>query len=60
MRPVRHASTLADGLIRELDRALRTVAAENVAQREYPGETIPDTDEGPESRRHLGPSIRRS
>jgi hypothetical protein len=30
------AATLADGLIRELDRALRTVVAGNVAQRDYP------------------------
>jgi len=47
-----HAATLADGLIRELDRALRTVAAGNVAQRDYPGEGVPDAGQDPDSRRH--------
>ena len=46
------AATLADGLIRELDRALRTVAAGNVAQRDYPGEGVPDPGQDPDSRRH--------
>jgi ubiquinone biosynthesis monooxygenase Coq7 len=52
MRPEPHVTTLADGLIRELDRALRTVVAGNVAQREYPGEAIPETNPDSESRRH--------
>jgi ubiquinone biosynthesis monooxygenase Coq7 len=47
--PVPQVQTLADGLIRELDRALRTVIAGNVAQRDYPAESVPDSDQDPES-----------
>ena len=47
-----HVNSLADALIREFDRALRTVVAGNVAQRDYPAESVPDADEDPGSRRH--------
>src|SRR5262245_37863933 len=51
MSAAQHPPTLADGLIRELDRALRTIAARNVSRRDYPAETVPDPGQGPESRR---------
>jgi ubiquinone biosynthesis monooxygenase Coq7 len=40
-----------DALIREFDRALRTVAAGNVAARPYPAEGLPDAIEDPRERR---------
>jgi ubiquinone biosynthesis monooxygenase Coq7 len=46
-----HLNSLADTVIREVDRALRTVAASNVSQREYPAAAIPETPQDPESRR---------
>jgi ubiquinone biosynthesis monooxygenase Coq7 len=52
MTPESSPPTLADALIRELDRALRTVSAGNVADRAYPGEGVPDTATDPRERRH--------
>ena len=45
-------AALPDALIRELDRALRTVVAGNVAHRPYPGENVPDSGECSRERRH--------
>jgi ubiquinone biosynthesis monooxygenase Coq7 len=50
--------TLIDGLIREFDRALRTVAAANVAARPNPAATCPDSVTLPEARRHAAGLMR--
>ncbi len=50
--------SLADRLIREVDRALRTVAAANVAARPYPAEAIPDDLADPAARRHAAGLMR--
>lgn len=50
--------TLIDGLIREFDRALRTVAAANVAARPNPAATCPESVTLPDARRHAGGLMR--
>jgi ubiquinone biosynthesis monooxygenase Coq7 len=50
--------TLIDGLIREFDRALRTVAAANVAARPNPAATCPESVTFPEARRHAAGLMR--
>lgn|SRR5512139_560660 len=50
--------TLADRLIRELDRGLRTVAAANVAARPFPGQDAPETVHDPAARRHAAALMR--
>jgi ubiquinone biosynthesis monooxygenase Coq7 len=50
--------TLIDGLIREFDRALRTVAAANVAARPNPAATCPESVTLPEARRHAAGLMR--
>jgi ubiquinone biosynthesis monooxygenase Coq7 len=50
--------SLADRLIRELDRGLRTVVAANVAARPFPDEGIPETVTDPEARRHAAALMR--
>jgi ubiquinone biosynthesis monooxygenase Coq7 len=54
---LRHLS-LADRLIQELDRGLRTVAAANVAARPYPAEGLPESVEDPAVRRHAAALMR--
>jgi ubiquinone biosynthesis monooxygenase Coq7 len=49
---------LADLLIRELDRGLRTVAAANVSTRPFPGQDVPETVHDPEARRHAAGLMR--
>jgi ubiquinone biosynthesis monooxygenase Coq7 len=49
---------LVDGLIREFDRALRTVAAANVAARPNPAATCPESVTLPEARRHAAGLMR--
>jgi ubiquinone biosynthesis monooxygenase Coq7 len=57
-----HASprrlSLADRLLRELDRALRTVVAANVAARPFPDEGLPETVTDPTARRHAAALMR--
>ena len=55
--PARRLS-LADRLLRELDRGLRTVAAANVAARPFPGEGVPDGVDDPAARRHAAALMR--
>jgi len=50
--------TLIDGLIREFDRALRTVAAANVAARPNPAASCPESVTLPEARRHAAGLMR--
>ena len=50
--------TLIDGLIREFDRALRTVAAANVAARPNPATNCPESVTLPEARRHAAGLMR--
>jgi ubiquinone biosynthesis monooxygenase Coq7 len=50
--------TLADRLIRELDRGLRTVAAANVAARPNPAGNAPETVLDPAARRHAAGLMR--
>jgi len=50
--------TLIDGLIREFDRALRTVAAANVAARPNPAAACPESVTLPEARRHAAGLMR--
>ncbi|HET9045259.1 MAG TPA: 2-polyprenyl-3-methyl-6-methoxy-1,4-benzoquinone monooxygenase [Burkholderiales bacterium] len=50
--------SLADRLIQELDRGLRTVAAANVSARPYPDEGIPETVSDPAARRHAAALMR--
>ena len=50
--------TLIDGMIREFDRALRTVAAANVAARPNPAATCPESVTLPEARRHAAGLMR--
>jgi ubiquinone biosynthesis monooxygenase Coq7 len=50
--------TLIDGLIREFDRALRTVAAANVAARPNPAATCPESVTLPAARRHAAGLMR--
>jgi ubiquinone biosynthesis monooxygenase Coq7 len=55
--PLRRES-LADRLIREIDRGLRTVAAANVASRPFPGQDAPETVHDPAARRHAAALMR--
>jgi ubiquinone biosynthesis monooxygenase Coq7 len=50
--------TLADRLIRELDRGLRTIAAANVATRPFPAEGVEETVHEPAARRHAAGLMR--
>src|SRR5262245_1273187 len=50
--------TLADRAIRELDRALRTVAAANEASRPYPANDTPDATGDEADRRHAAALMR--
>lgn len=50
--------TLIDGLIREFDRALRTVAGANVAARPNPAATCPESVTLPDARRHAAALMR--
>lgn len=50
--------SLADRLIRELDRGLRTVVAANVAARPFPDEGLPETLTDPAARRHAAALMR--
>jgi ubiquinone biosynthesis monooxygenase Coq7 len=49
---------LADLLIRELDRGLRTVAAANVSARPFPDQGVPETVHEPAARRHAAGLMR--
>ena len=49
---------LADRLIQEIDRGLRTVAAANVAGRPFPDEGVPETLTDPAVRRHAAALMR--
>jgi ubiquinone biosynthesis monooxygenase Coq7 len=55
--PRRHLS-LADRLIQEIDRGLRTVAAANVASRPFPDRGVPETATDPEARKHAAALMR--
>ena len=50
--------SLADRLIQEIDRGLRTVAAANVPARPFPAQEIPETDLDPQTRRHAAALMR--
>jgi ubiquinone biosynthesis monooxygenase Coq7 len=50
--------SLADRLIQEIDRGLRTVAAANVAGRPFPDEGVPETLTDPTVRRHAAALMR--
>ena len=50
--------SLADRLIQEIDRGLRTVAAANVAGRPFPDEGVPETLTDPAVRRHAAALMR--
>jgi ubiquinone biosynthesis monooxygenase Coq7 len=50
--------TLADRLIQELDRGLRTVAAANVSARPFPDEGVAETVTDPAARRHAAALMR--
>jgi ubiquinone biosynthesis monooxygenase Coq7 len=50
--------SLADRLVQELDRGLRTVAAANVAGRPFPDEGLPETVADPAARRHAAGLMR--
>ena len=58
MAPTDRAPTLADALIRELDRALRTVAAANEAARPNPAGAAQETVTDPAARRHAAGLMR--
>ena len=58
MAPTDRAPTLADALIRELDRALRTVAAANEAARPNPAGAAAETVTDPAARRHAAGLMR--
>jgi ubiquinone biosynthesis monooxygenase Coq7 len=58
MRAPPRRLTLADRLIRELDRGLRTVAAANVAARPNPAGNAPETVLDPAARRHAAGLMR--
>lgn len=58
MNPADRAPTLADALVRELDRALRTVAAANEAARPNPAGTTPESVTDPAARRHAAGLMR--
>ena len=58
MNPAARAPTLADALVRELDRALRTVAAANEAARPNPAGTTPESVTDPAARRHAAGLMR--
>ena len=55
--PTRHL-TLADLLIRQADRGLRTVAAANVSARPFPDEGADETVKDPKARRHAAGLMR--
>ncbi|MCE3284855.1 MAG: 2-octaprenyl-3-methyl-6-methoxy,4-benzoquinol hydroxylase [Steroidobacteraceae bacterium] len=50
--------SLADRLIQEIDRGLRTVAAANVAGRPFPDEGVPEALADPAARRHAAALMR--
>jgi ubiquinone biosynthesis monooxygenase Coq7 len=50
--------SLADRLIREIDRGLRTVAAANVSARPFPDEGIEETVHDPAARKHAAALMR--
>ena len=50
--------SLADRLVRGLDRALRTVMAANVAARPYPADAVPEAPADPAARRHAAGLMR--
>ncbi|MFO1408237.1 MAG: 2-polyprenyl-3-methyl-6-methoxy-1,4-benzoquinone monooxygenase [Steroidobacteraceae bacterium] len=58
MAPTDRAPTLADALIREFDRALRTIAAANVAARPNPAGSAPETVTEAAARRHAAGLMR--
>jgi ubiquinone biosynthesis monooxygenase Coq7 len=58
MSPADRAPTLADALIRELDRALRTVAAANTSARPNPAGAHPESVTDPAARRHAAGLMR--
>ena len=58
MAPTDRAPTLADALVRELDRALRTVAAANEAARPNPAGATPESVTDPAARRHAAGLMR--
>ena len=58
MNPADRAPTLADALVRELDRALRTVAAANEAARPNPAGTTPESVTDPAALRHAAGLMR--
>jgi ubiquinone biosynthesis monooxygenase Coq7 len=58
MAPESTPPTVADALIRELDRALRTVSAVNVADRACPGDDVPDPETDSRERRHAAALMR--
>jgi len=56
--PSRRRLTLADRLVREFDRGLRTVAAANVSGQPFPDQGIPETVTDPAARRHAAALMR--
>jgi len=58
MPPLTRHLSLADRLIREIDRGLRTVAAANVAARPSPAAGVAETVEAPEARRRAAALMR--
>jgi ubiquinone biosynthesis monooxygenase Coq7 len=50
--------SLADRLVQEIDRGLRTVAAANVAGRPFPDQGLPETVTDPAARRHAAGLMR--
>src|SRR5512134_722762 len=58
MQPPAPRLSLVDGLIREFDRALRTVAAANVAARPNPAGTCPESVSSAAARRHAAGLMR--
>jgi ubiquinone biosynthesis monooxygenase Coq7 len=57
-RPQGRHLSLADRLIQEIDRGLRTVAAANVAGRPYPDQGVPETVTDPAARKHAAALMR--
>jgi ubiquinone biosynthesis monooxygenase Coq7 len=55
--PARHLG-LADRLIQEIDRGLRTVAAANVSTRPFPDDGVPESLADPAARRHAAALMR--
>jgi ubiquinone biosynthesis monooxygenase Coq7 len=57
-RPPLRRLTLADRLIQEVDRGLRSVAASNVSARPFPDEGVAETVDDPTARRHAAGLMR--